>query len=362
MSEFYSKKVVKPMSELHAAPMPFCDEYPRGDTLEYYELGASFDGSPPLSVKIFPNIGAKSTGLCFDHQPYELSGEIWDPYLYLSAPWGSYIPYPTPNRVRDSAFIFHGERVLMKKFGHLRDSHGLAYDSRWQYDEPVLFEGGVAMRLWLEMQPGDENFPAFPYRNRLTVEYRITERCLSFSYRVDNLDERPMPYGLCKHPFFMRADPKEPILIKVEADSVYETTPELLPTGRFLPVADHPEFDLRSFRSLDDICLDNEYTHLHGDSVYIRYPMRGRQLRIRMSEDFQNVVVFTMKAYKDLFPPNDLPEVFCIESQTCCTDAINMHERGFAESGLIILEAGESHSGWIRYQFEDIKGEETHAI
>lgn len=214
-------------------PCPFAMNIREAIRWSTMSLAQALMTAPPLSVKIFPNIGAKSTGLCFDHQPYELSGEIWDPYLYLSAPWGSYIPYPTPNRVRDSAFIFHGERVLMKKFGHLRDSHGLAYDSRWQYDEPVLSEGGVAMRLWLEMQPGDENFPAFPYRNRLTVEYRITERCLSFSYRVDNLDERPMPYGLCKHPFFMRADPKEPILIKVEADSVYETTPELLPTGRF---------------------------------------------------------------------------------------------------------------------------------
>lgn len=362
MSEFYSKKVRKPMASLQAAPMPFCDDYQRGDALEYYELGARFDGAPPICVKIFPNIGAKSSGLCFDGQPYELYGDMWDPYLYLSAPWGSYIPYPTPNRVRNGTFTFCGERVTMQKFGRLRDSHGIAYDSRWSYDEPVVSDEGVSMRLWLEIRPGDENFEAFPYHNRLTVVYRLTESCLTFSYCVENLDSRPMPYGICKHPFFMRADPTEPIEIQVDAEDVYETTPDLLPTGRFLPVKDCPKLDLRSFRSLDDICMDNIFTHLHSDSVYIRYPHRGRQLRIRMSEEFRNVVVFTMKAYQELFPPNDLPEVFSVECQTCCTDAINMHEQGFAESGLIILQPGQSHQGWIRYQFEQIKGENTHEI
>lgn len=356
MPEFYSKKVVKPMDGIHAAPMPFCDDYLRKKALVYYELGAIYDSSPAISVKIFPDIGAKSSGLCFDGKPYELYGDLWDPYLYLFAPWGSYIPYPTPNRVRDGKFTFQGQQVTMRKFGRLRDSHGVAYDSPWQFEAPVITEDGVCMRLWLEMQPGDENHAAFPYRNRLSVEYRLAERRLQFSYCVENLDDKPMPYGLCKHPYFMRGDPEEPIWIQVDADDIYETTPDLLPTGRFLSAADTPALDLRRFRSLDGLRLDHVYTHLHSDSVFIRYPARGRQLRIRMSEEFKNVVVFTMKTYADLLPPNDLPEVFCVECQTCCTDAINMHEKGFAESGLIILQPGERRCGEISYEFEEMEG------
>lgn len=357
MHRFYSAKVVKPMENLPAIDFPFLEDYPRKKDLTYYELGMKDENGPCIQVKVFPEIGAKSTGLWYHGAPIELYGDIWEPYLYLSAPWGSYIPYPTPNRVRDGRFTFRGETVAMEKFGRPRESHGIAYDSVWQYEEPVVAPECVSMRAWLDIRPGDENFPAFPYESRLTVTYRVTEHAMRFSYCVENLGNKPMPYGLCKHPFFMREDASERIEIKVEAEDFYETTPDLLPTGNFLPVSDYPKYDLRWFRSLDDVCMDTVFTHLRGDSVFIRYPRRGYQMRIHMSGEFRNVVVFSMKAYAGIMPDNDLPETFCIESQTCCTDGINMHEKGFKESGLIVLQPGESKDGFVSYEFEEIKEE-----
>ncbi len=355
MPAFYSRKTVKPMENLPAISLPFLEEYPRKEALTCYELGMRDGGEPRIQIKVFPEIGAKSTGLWYHGAPVELYGEVWDPYLYLSAPWGSCIPYPTPNRVRDGRFTFRGETVTMRKFGRLRNSHGIAYDSEWQYEEPSAGADAAAMRLWLDIRPGDENYAAFPFESRLTVTYRVTERAMRFSYRVENRGNRPMPFGLCRHPFFMREDPSEPVEIKVEAADVYETTPDLLPTGNLLPVSEHPEYDLRQFRSLDSIRIDAVFTHLKGDSVFIRYPRRGMQLRIRMSGEFRHVVVFSVKAYPGLFPDNGLPETFCVESQTCCTDGINMHEKGFAESGLLVLQPGESREGFVSYEFEDME-------
>ena len=53
----------------------------------------------------------------------------------------------------------------MEKFGRLRDSHGIAYDSVWQYEQPVIGPDCAAMRAWLDIRPGDENFPSFPYES-----------------------------------------------------------------------------------------------------------------------------------------------------------------------------------------------------
>lgn len=349
MLEYYCKKTVIPMNSIALPETELSEFYPRKKDLLFYELGIC--GEDEIFVRIFPEIGFKSSALTYRGMAVEPNSPDFLPILYAAPSWGSYIPYPTPNRVRDGRFTFGGETVRMEKHGRIREAHGLAYDSVWHYDEPVVAGGEIHLRGWLDIVPGDENYPAFPFKSRLTAEYALCRDSLRFSYCVENLDTRPMPYGLCKHPFFLIPQDGERIEIQVAADDTYETTPDLLPTGRFLPVAGDAARDLRSFRDVRELKLDTVYTHLHGDSAFVRYPQRGYQLRIRMSEEFRNVVVFTTNSYE---LPNDIANMFCIESQTCCTDAINMHEKGFPESSLLILRPGECKRGEILYRFEEI--------
>ena len=357
MGDFYCKKITVPMAGVPEPPFAFPSEYPKKDDMMYYELGGTYEDGTSVSIRVYPEIGFKSTDLYYNNTPVEMAGDVWQPHIYHAAPWGSYISCPTPNRVRDARFTFRGETVDMRKFGRRRPAHGVAYDTVWNYQEPEITPQGIQFQGYMDILPGDENFEAFPYPCRLSAQYCLRNRELIFTYTVENLGDRAMPFGICKHPYFTALHPEELIEIKVEADSVYETTGDLLPTGRLIPVSGENGTDLNEFRSLDSLMLDAVYTQLRSQDIYVRYPERGYQMRIRSSGDFQNVVVFTLTAVLKkwgMLPGKDLPTLFCIENQTCCTDGINMHEKGFAESGLIILEPGQKHSGSISYCFEDI--------
>jgi len=357
MEEFYSKKIVVPMAGVPEPPFAFNDDYPRKENLMCYELGGNYDDGTSISIRVYPEIGFKSTDMHFNHTPIEMSGDVWRPHIYFAAPWGSYLSCPTPNRVRDGVFTFQGNTVAMEKFGRRRGAHGIVYDTVWNYQEPEVTAKGVSIRGFMEIQPGDDNYGAFPYPCRLSAEYRLENRCVVFSYTVENLGDRAMPFGICKHPFLTATSPDEPIQIKLEADSIYETTQDLLPTGKYIPVSKENGTDLNEFCDVGGLMLDTVYTNLRSQDVYVRYPQRGYQMRIHSSKDFENVVVFTLTAVlakMGLLPGENLPTIFCIENQTCCTDGINMYEKGFEGSGLIVVEPGQQHSGSISYIFEDI--------
>ena len=48
---------------------------------------------------------------------------------------------------------------------------------------------------------------------------------------------------------------------------------------------------------------------------------------------------------------------FCVENQTCSTDAHNLFSRGFTmESGLRIVPPSEERGGLVTYAIESIRG------
>jgi aldose 1-epimerase len=75
----------------------------------------------------------------------------------------------------------------------------------------------------------------------------------------------------------------------------------------------------------------------------IHYEEIGRTLTLRASAFFTHAVIYT--------PPAQ--PYFCVESQSCSTDAHNLHTRGLtAESHLATLKPGESLEAWIELQVE----------
>jgi aldose 1-epimerase len=65
------------------------------------------------------------------------------------------------------------------------------------------------------------------------------------------------------------------------------------------------------------------------------------RLTLGASPDFTHVVVYTPAARP----------FFCIENQTCSTDAHNLHARGFVrQAHLSIVEPGQSHRGALDWR------------
>jgi aldose 1-epimerase len=148
-----------------------------------------------------------------------------------------------------------------------------------------------------------------------------------------NEDETDMPFGFAVHPYFSKRGDANRCFIKVPVRRHYEVDENLLPSGRLLDAADgFVIWD--EFHSVESLDLDTVYRGMTGDmESLVRY--HDVTVHIRGSDCFRNAVVFT--------PHNR--NGFCIEPQTCATNFINLHARGFIdESGLLVLPAKKTFS------------------
>jgi aldose 1-epimerase len=67
------------------------------------------------------------------------------------------------------------------------------------------------------------------------------------------------------------------------------------------------------------------------------------RLRVSGSEECTHMVIYT---------PQGSP-FFCLENQTCSTDAINLHHQGLKEMAhLLELHPGETRTGFTQYAIE----------
>ncbi len=83
-----------------------------------------------------------------------------------------------------------------------------------------------------------------------------------------------------------------------------------------------------------------------ASTAVIEYRKQAIKLRILASEEFTHLVIYTP-------PPEEDAPFFCLENQTCSTDAINLHKRGLQEMAhLLELHPGESSNGSLQYALE----------
>lgn len=314
----------------------------------YIRLCCEKDETLWLSVDVYPKYGFKSCGLNYRGdwlQPYH---PHWS-HLLKRETFGNNVLYPTPNRVRGQSFTFEGQHVEMIKHGTRCDQHGLAWDSPWVVKEIKSEDTGVSVTAEFAVRRGDENYAAYPYESILTLTYLLTEDGLTCRYQVKNIGGSRMPFGIGFHPWFLLPPATERVTLKMPAGACFETTEDLLPTGRLITVEGKKGLDLNRFCPVRELNLDTVFlTEAQEDTIC--YEDRGYQLVIKKTPEFQMGVVFTafnrgldIKGY----------EAFCVETQSCCTDAINMYEKGFRHSGLMILESGQTQSGAVQYMLQD---------
>jgi aldose 1-epimerase len=120
-----------------------------------------------------------------------------------------------------------------------------------------------------------------------------------------------------------------------------EATKDLLPTGRLLPVKG-TGFDLRHPVNVNKLDMDHVFTGIsEGQAARVSYPDLRLNVRLAATPDFSHLVLYT--------PPS--AQFFCLENQTCSTDAHNLHNIGFKmESGLKFVAPGESRTGAVTYE------------
>jgi aldose 1-epimerase len=294
-------------------------------------------GRRGMEARIAPGYGSNLCRLLVDGDPVI----DFDRRLLLAHDYtGTPVLYPTPNRVRDGVFTWQGREYHQVIRGRRVVEHGLVHAESWAYAEPAADRDCARLLTWIDFAEGSPLWEAFPFPHRLELEFRLAVEAMRITYTIRNRGGQAIPYGFGLHPYFTKLSGDEGTSLSVPAASVMETTPDLLPTGRLIDVAGGP-FDLRRPRPLGALDLDHVFTRLEPGRVpVIEYRGLGLTIRLEASGDFGHVVVYCPKG----------EQFFCVENQTCSTDAHNLSARGLlAESGLQTAPAGGQASGTVTY-------------
>jgi aldose 1-epimerase len=181
-------------------------------------------------------------------------------------------------------------------------------------------------------------YDLFPIANTLQVTYTVTPGGVRMDWLVRNDDAaQRLPFGLAIHPYFPILGSRESVRITVPARKWMQAV-ELMPTGKLVDLGRGPA-DLRRSTSLGKLNIDDVFWGMETDKpAIIDYDTTGMRVTLAASELFTHAVVYTPqgKGY------------FCIENQSCSTDAHNLYAQGLDKAAhLTILEPGQSLEAWI---------------
>lgn len=253
--------------------------------------------------------------------------------------YGIPILFPTPNRTKNSIFTFEGKEYPAKMHGMARNAPFLVTETG--EEETIPYITGC-----LKITEKNPLFTEYPFLCTLNIRISLTGQELHYSYEVINDGFSNMPFGFGLHPFFNRLSGSE--TISIPGRMVMERDKQMLPTGRLVPAANTP-YDLTEGKQVNKLDLDDVYTGLLGEKkAIIEYP--DFKVDIKADSSFSHMVVYTPQTEK----------FFCVEPQTCSTDAINLYGRGEKElSGLTVLSPGERKKGWVVFRFRSALNAQT---
>ncbi|MDF2613415.1 MAG: Aldose 1-epimerase [Clostridia bacterium] len=298
---------------------------------EIWQVQGKMDNGRSIEVWINASHGMNMCKLVIDH--YTLIE--WDVGRCLKGQsYGTPILYPTPNRVKNDQFTFRDTIYNMKMHGIIRFTPcKIIIDE--ENNDCVRLKGSF------EFREGRELHALFPIESELCILFTITHKSIEISYELTNQSAKELPYGFALHPFFQKIGRT---LIKVCATQVMGMNAEKLPTGEVHEVKG-TSYDLADYRSLEGLYFDHVYTAVkRNPSASIWYQDISLKVHMEASSEFSHIVVYSPKGQN----------FFCIENQSCSTNAHNLYAQGFHElSGLEIIAPHHKAQGHIKYTFEN---------
>jgi aldose 1-epimerase len=255
---------------------------------------------------------------------------------FLMAPW--------TNRVRDARFRFGGlEHPLRSNFPDGTAIHGVVRDAPWR----VTDRTPVSARMVYDSRSDESvNFP-FAFASVFRVE--LSPDALTLELSVTNLDDRPMPAGCGHHPYFPRTLMASGEQLELSAGVRGRYAMEkCLPVG---PAADDEICAaLRRGGPLGNPGLDDVFAGFDGSAV-ITWPGSRVRLMMECSEEFEHLVVFTPRLDPTNASSPPLPWL-CVEPCTMLNDGFNIMAGNGLETGVRVLEPGETLDTRVRWRVE----------
>ncbi|MEZ2128469.1 MULTISPECIES: aldose 1-epimerase [unclassified Sinorhizobium] len=228
---------------------------------------------------------------------------------------------PFGNRVEGNVFHFDGRDYRFQP--NSADPlylHGDGWLERWNVDDADRRR----VRLSLSHHPDAVS----PYRYQAEQDIRIEDDAVALDLSVRNDGDRPLPFGLGQHPFFLRT-PATRLTIRCER-FWGERGGHLPGPASPLPV----DLDFSNGALLPGRWVNNAFGGWDGHATIV-WPELGLRAEIEADRIYGRYM---------LYMPVERADFFCLEPMSHLPNGHHMAGRG----GLAILAPGESLSGGVR--------------
>lgn len=288
-----------------------------------------------LRFSFCPAVGGSVIGFAAKH------AGCWVPLMRISAPdvkrssdMASFLMLPYPNRIAQACFDFDGASYqLGNKEKHA--IHGYVRDRNWK----VANHNTTSASMSFDSREFAEIEYPFPFAAELS--YQIQNTKLITTVSLTNTGKTRMPAGCGFHPYFRRrlTDETENVELQFRVSGVYPTDANIpLPTAG--PLSLSAEHDFSTLRPLT-VDLDHCFSGWDGKAI-IRWPKSGIELQMQADKSLSHLVIYS-PAGKDFF---------ALEPQSQMIDGFNFLARGFKESGVQILNPGQTKISTFILQVE----------
>ncbi len=233
---------------------------------------------------------------------------------------------PFSNRIRDAAFRFRGRTIqLPQNFQpepHAIHGHG------WRAPWAVVHHSDAKLTLEYLHQAD-----AWPWTYRAEQMFDLTQETLTVRFAVTNESSEVMPVGFGFHPYFIRT-PR--VRLRAAVNRMWRADANSMPVDLVVPP---PQLALDADGlNPDASVLDNNFVGF-GGLAKVDWPEWNAGLEIAADPVFSCLVIYTPERQ----------DFFCAEPATNCIDGFNLADQGRPDTGLIVLEAGDTAAGDVTF-------------
>ena len=291
------------------------------------------------TVRVVPEAGFNVFSIVLDNIEYLRVPD--DLSKLRGVGYGTPILYPMPNRVRGARFEYEGRTYEFPPNGRGNFIHGLVHSVAWRVTSAHVEDDFAELHCSLPFHSGSDLYQRFPFEHVLSIGLRVSERGVRWTYKVSNTGTKTVPFGFALHPYFNYLGDRSQTFLQVSAKTLMESHGQL-PTGKLVRL-DHHRLDARTPVSLAGYTADDVFFGVQQDpAAVIDYRDKRRKIALHTSQEFSHCVVYTP----------DRP-FFCVENQTCSTDAHNLASQGMGEvAHLQECGPGEAMTGWVEYRYD----------
>ena len=245
----------------------------------------------------------------------------------------SFIMLPWANRIRDGLLRFGDDTYQLETAQNGTARHGDVRNRVWN----IIESSATHIKTRFDSASIDDF--NFPFALSSEAEYRLEEADFIWTITLTNTDNQPFPAGFGYHPYFVHSSDNMPLL-QVPCAKQWELK-NAMPDSPPIPVT--PRLDFRQPRPVtDDMKLDDLLTDCTAnESVRLIYKEWHTVIEMHADPIFSQRILFTA-------PDGTL----AVEPQTNANDGFNLYAKGISESGIFVLQQGESITGTVKLRVQ----------